>query len=167
MGPRRAVNLPSAGTSGAAIAMPSITGGIDMVAALIVFITALSGLADAQACMYASRIWQAGEIHWVEVLKSAAGFQVGMALYFFVLRLLTTQGVVAVEVQTLLWFGTTILGVAVLSGRFLHWPLFDQCAALMVVGGMALLLLRAPGSETVAQGAPAIGVSAGLGPGAL
>jgi hypothetical protein len=136
-----------------------------MIAALIAFITVLSGLADAQACMYASRIWQGGQIHWPELFKSAAGFQVGMTLYFIVLRLLTAQGVVAVEVQTLLWFGTTILGVAVLSGRFMQWPVFDQCAALMVVLGMALLLLRAPGS--VPHGVAAIGVSAGLGPGAL
>jgi hypothetical protein len=49
------------------------------------------------------------------------------------------------EIQTLLWFGITIIGVAVLRGRFFSWPSGDQVVAVGVMAGLAWLLAR-PGN---------------------
>lgn len=109
---------------------------------LITFFTLLSGLGDAQGFVYAGRVWKDGEFQWLAAVKSAAGFQFGVIMYWLALRQLTASGVVAVEVQTLFWFGATIIGVALLGGHFLRWPLADQLAALAVLGGIGWLMFR-------------------------
>jgi len=44
--------------------------------------------------------------------------------------------------QTLIWFSTTLIGVAALNGRFLQWPSSDQAVAMLVLIGIAWLLVR-------------------------
>lgn len=109
---------------------------------LIAVFTLLSGVGDAQGFLYASKVWNAGSFQWVAALKSAAGFQFGVLMYWFALRHLQAQGVVAVEVQTLFWFGATIFGVALLSGSFVHWPMADKLVAAGVLSGIAWLMVR-------------------------
>jgi hypothetical protein len=109
---------------------------------LIALLTVLSGLGDAQGFIHAGKVWQGGHIDWSHALKSAAGFQFGVIAYWFALRLLAEHGVVAVEVQTLFWFGATIIGIALLSGQVLRWPAVDQIAAGAVLVGIAWLLYR-------------------------
>jgi hypothetical protein len=109
---------------------------------LIALMTVLSGLGDALGFIHAGKVWQDGRIDWSHALKSAAGFQFGVVTYWFVLRLLAEHGIVAVEVQTLFWFGATILGIALLSGELLRWPAIDQFAAGSVLVGIGWLLYR-------------------------
>ena len=73
-----------------------------------------------------AEVWKDGEFQWLAAVKSAAGFQFGVLMYWFALRHLTVEGRVAVEVQTLFWFGATIIGVALLGGGFMRWPLADK-----------------------------------------
>jgi hypothetical protein len=108
----------------------------------IVLFTLLSGVGDAQGFLYAGKVWNDGQFQWLEALKSAAGFQFGVLMYWFALRHLQASGVVAVEVQTLFWFGATIIGVALLGGQFLRWPISDQLAALGVLSGIGWLMFR-------------------------
>ena len=109
---------------------------------LIGVFTLLSGLGDAEGFIHAGRIWQDGRFVWVEALKCFAGFQFGMVMYWLALWKLGEYGVVAVEVQTLFWFAATIVGVALLSGRLLRWPVIDQVVAAGVLTGVGWLMYR-------------------------
>jgi hypothetical protein len=109
---------------------------------LITFFTVLSGFGDAAGFIYASKVWQEGRFVWIEALKCIAGFQFGMLMYWCALWKLADHGVVAVEIQTLFWFAATIIGVALLSGRFASWPTVDQLTAAGVLVGVGWLMYR-------------------------
>ena len=113
---------------------------------LIAVSTLLSGIGDAQGFLHASRVWNDGSFQWVAALKSALGFQFGVLMYWFALRHLQASGVAAVEVQTLFWFGATIIGVALLGGSFIHWPWVDKLAAAAVLSGIGWLMFRTSGA---------------------
>jgi hypothetical protein len=108
----------------------------------IAVFTVLAGLGDAQGFIHASKVWQDGSFVWMEAFKCIAGFQFGMLMYWLALWKLSGHGVVAVEIQTLFWFVATIVGVAVLSGRMLSWPVVDQAVAVSILSGMGWLLYR-------------------------
>ena len=107
----------------------------------IIGLTVLSGLADAQGFLHAARIWQGNTIVWSELGKSAIGFSSGIVSYWFALRFLAAQ-VAAPEMQTMLWFGVTIVGVALASGKFGQWRATEQLVACGVVLGIGWLLMR-------------------------
>lgn len=109
---------------------------------LLVGITLVSGLGDAQGFIHAARMWQDGRIVWRELLASALGFWVGIGSYWISVRYLVRAGVLSPEVQTLIWFGVTILGVAIVNGRFLGWRAIDQVVAAGVLSGLGWLVLR-------------------------
>ena len=109
------------------------------------FFTLLSGFCDAQGFIYASKVWQDDRFVWAEAFRSMLGFILGVTLYWLALRYLGQLGIVSAEVQTLLWFGMTIVGVALLSGRFAQWQLVDQIVSFGVLGGIAWLLFRTGG----------------------
>jgi hypothetical protein len=90
-------------------------------------------------------MWRGGSLVWSELARSAGGFLVGMVMYWCAVRYLGEAGIVTAEIQTLLWFVITIVGVAVLRGRFFAWPASDQVVAFGVMAGLAWLLTR-PGS---------------------
>jgi hypothetical protein len=110
--------------------------------ALIAVFTLLSGLGDAEGFIHASKVWQDGRFVWREALLCVAGFQFGMLMYWLALWKLSGHGIVAVELQTLFWFGATIVGVAVLSGRIISWPPIDQIVAAAVLAGICWLMYR-------------------------
>ena len=110
---------------------------------LTITFTLLSGFGDALGFTHAGRVWQDRQFVWPEALKSALGFQFGAFMFWLAIRYLGQLGVASVEIQTLLWFGVTIVGVAVLSGKFVQWQVVDQFVSLGVVGGVAWLLFHA------------------------
>lgn len=112
---------------------------------LIVGVTLVSGIADAQGFIHAARIWQNDRLVWGELGKSALGFVAGIATYWLSLRYMKALGVMAPELQTLIWFGVTLIGVAVISGKLLRWPLLDQGVAVAVLAGIGWLIFRANG----------------------
>jgi len=114
------------------------------VVVLIIGLTLLSGFADAQGFLHAAHIWEEKQVIWSEVAKSALGFASGIILYWIVLKYLTAH-VAAPEVQTIIWFGVTIVGVAVVSGKFAQWRSTEQLVALSVVLGITWLLMRTGG----------------------
>lgn len=114
-------------------------------ALLIIVLTLLSGLADAQGFIHAASAWVNGKIIWQEALKSLLGFGAGALCYILVTNFLKQAGIVSAEIQTLIWFSVAIVGVAVISGKFFHWQLLDQLVGLVVLGGVAWLLFRTGG----------------------
>lgn len=109
---------------------------------VVVALTVLSGICDAQGFVQASRIWTDGRLHPEAVVRSGAGFAAGICIYWVCLRHLDALGVRAPEVQTLMWFGTTLIGVALISGAFLTWRRADQLVAFAVLLGIAWLMVR-------------------------
>jgi hypothetical protein len=112
---------------------------------LIVTFILLSGLGDAQGFIHSSRIWQGGRFVWAEALKSVLAFLFGIFMFWMALRYLGQFGIVSAEIQTLFWFGVTLVGVAVLSGRFVRWERPDQLVAVGVLAGIGWLLVRTGG----------------------
>lgn len=102
----------------------------------------VSGLCDSFGFTYAARIWRDSHMQWHELLRSACGFTAGITIYWLTLRYFSELGVVSAELQTLIWFGTTLIGVGVVSGRFLAWRSADQFVAMLVLAGIAWLLAR-------------------------
>ena len=109
---------------------------------LIVGITLISGIGDSQGFIHAAKLWQNGRIVWNEFGKSALGFGVGISTYWLAVRYLSEFGVLSPETQTLIWFGTTIVGVALISGKFLRWQTIDQIVAVVILLGIGWLLFR-------------------------
>ena len=109
---------------------------------LIALFTMLSGLGDAFGFLHAGRVWQAERFDSAAAFRSAGGFMFGVAMYWLALKQLTAHGIVAVEIQTLFWFAATIVGVGLLSGQVLRWPLLDQLIAAGVLAGIAWLMFR-------------------------
>ncbi|SRR6266496_5956387 len=112
--------------------------------ALIIGLTLLSGFADSQGFLHAAYIWQGKHVIWPEVAKSAMGFGGGIILYWIVLKYLAAH-VAAPEMQVIIWFGATIVGVAVASGKFAQWRATEQLVAAGVVLGISWLLVRTGG----------------------
>jgi hypothetical protein len=113
--------------------------------ALIVGLTLLSGFADSQGFLHAAQIWVDRKVIWPEVAKSALGFSSGIILYWIALRYLKDAQVAAPEIQTLIWFGVTIVGVAIASGKFAQWRSVEQLVATGVLLGIGWLLVRTSG----------------------
>jgi hypothetical protein len=112
---------------------------------LIIGLTTLSALGDALGFVHAANIWREGQLVWKELAKSAFGFGFGITMYWIVIRFLQQVGVVSAEIQTILWFGVTIIGVALISRKFFAWQTIDQAIAVLVYVGIGWLLLRTGG----------------------
>ncbi len=112
---------------------------------IIIVLTLLSGLGDAYGFTHAALVWQNGRFVAAEVARSAVGFAAGIGLYWLVLKYMTAAGIVSPEIQTIAWFGVTIIGVAALNGQFLGWPLPDKLVAAAVLAGIGWLLVRTGG----------------------
>lgn len=111
-------------------------------ATMVLGLTLLSGFFDSVGFVHASRIWRSDKIDLRELGLSAAGFAVGISIYWLVLRYLQHLATVSTEIQTLGWFSVTIVGVALMSGQIWKWERIDQSVAILVVAGTAWLLYR-------------------------
>ncbi|HEX2621543.1 MAG TPA: hypothetical protein VHL11_15400 [Phototrophicaceae bacterium] len=112
---------------------------------LIVVLTVISGFSDAQGVLHAANIWQDGNLVPLELAKSALGFAGGISMYWIALRFMKAVGIVAPELQTVIWFTIMMVGVAVLSGTFFKWRLPEQAVAMVVIAGILWLSVRAGG----------------------
>ncbi len=111
-------------------------------AILIMGFTLVSGFFDALAFTYSAKMWQGGKLIWLDTAKAAGSFAIGITMYWVAVRYLAQAGVVTAELQTLVWFGVTIVGVAVLNGRFSDWQVIDQLAAANAVLCIGWLVSR-------------------------
>ena len=109
---------------------------------LLIALTLLSGVADAQGFVHASNVWLNGKPVWPEVMKSAVGFGGGIVAYWICIRFLQEFSILSPEIQTIGWFTATILGVAMFSGKFVHWSIINQLVGIAVLLGVAWLLAR-------------------------
>lgn len=109
---------------------------------ILVLLLVGSGFADGRGFLHAARIWADGGPRGAEALNSALGFASGIGLYWAALYWARKVGVVSPIVQTLLWFGTAVIGVAVASGEFGSWPAADKVLAIALAVGLGILVAR-------------------------
>lgn len=111
-------------------------------AALVLVLIILSGFFDSLGFVYASRIWQDDKLSWIDLLRSALGWGIGISFYIVSLRPMARLGVTSAEIQTVVWFAMTIIGVVIINGKFFSWPRLEQTVALFVLVGLGWLLAR-------------------------
>ncbi|MCB0162194.1 MAG: hypothetical protein KDD83_28850, partial [Caldilineaceae bacterium] len=58
---------------------------------------------------------------------------------------LRRHGLAVAELQVMFWFLITVVGVALMSGRFFAWSMVDRVVAGLVVMGMVWLVVRVGG----------------------
>lgn len=110
---------------------------------LIIFVLiVLSGFADSLGFVYAAKIWEKDVLSWLNVGKSAMGWGIGISLYVVSLKYMARMSVTSAEVQTIVWFAMTIIGVVIFSGKFFVWPRLEQAVAVLVLVGLGWLLAR-------------------------
>ena len=105
-------------------------------------LTILSGICDAYGFSEASKIWREKTVSYTALIRSAAGYAVGIGFYWFALRFITQVGVTSATVQTLTWFAVTIVGVTLLSGDIRTWDLLNWSFAVLAVLAVGGLLYR-------------------------
>ena len=110
--------------------------------ALIGTFTIAAGVLDSLAFTYSAGVWQSGTLAWGQASKAGVSFALGIGMYWGAIRYLSEAGVVLPEIQTLIWFAVTIIGVTVLGGRFVHWPVLDQVVAANVFLSLGWLIIR-------------------------
>jgi len=106
-----------------------------------VALTLASGLADSYGFVHAARVWNGGRLIPAELGRSSVGFALGITIYWIVIRFLEQLGVHSVAIQTVGWFGATLVGVAVVTGEFRDWGTANQIIALGVALGIGWLMI--------------------------
>lgn len=122
------------------LALPTTALLVPAIAAIA--LTVLSGIGDAYGFVHASRIWRGDDLNWVALGRSALGFGFGISMQWIALRYLHRLGVTIAEVQTMVWFAVTMVGIAVLSRSFLEWALSERVVALGILCGLGWLIAR-------------------------
>jgi hypothetical protein len=110
--------------------------------AMFVALTALTGFADSQGFIHASRVWDGGQLVWSEVWRSGLAFFIGVVAYWAVVRTIADLGVRSATIQTMGWFAVTIAAVVLTDSSQNRWELLDTVTALVVVAGLGLLMFR-------------------------
>lgn len=120
---------------------------IDKVINIIVLITLtiISGLGDANGFSHAANIWFKGKIVPAELIRSVIGFTVGIAAYLISIRYFQGFGIITPEIQTIGWMVITIIGVAIIGGKFTRWQTSDQILSVIIIIGLCVLILRTNG----------------------
>jgi hypothetical protein len=109
---------------------------------LVAGFTLASGIFDSLAFTHAASMWKDGRLIWLDAAKSAGSFVLGMTMYCVAVRYLSEAGVIQAEIQTLLWFVITLVGVAILGGRFFEWQPLEQLVAINVLFCLGWLISR-------------------------
>lgn len=112
---------------------------------IIITLTILSGLGDANGFTHAANMWNKGRVILPEFIRAAIGFTFGITTYMVSIRYFQRFGIVTPEMQTIGWIAVTTIGVAIIGGRFVHWQRFDQILAVAIIIGLCTLVLRTNG----------------------
>ena len=108
----------------------------------VILLTTLSGLADAQGFVRAAQTFQGSAVSVNDLALTMIYFGLGLVSYLFAVRDLMRLGIGAPEVHMLFWLGVTIVGLALLSGKFSQWAGVDRLVGATVVLGISWLILR-------------------------
>ncbi len=117
--------------------LPQVMNGLFALALILI-----SGYGDALGFSHSALIWYQGKLVPPELLKSALGYVLGIGAYWIALKFFNELGIVSPEIQTLLWFAVTMIGIAVINRTFIGWATSEQVVALLVLVGIGWLIFR-------------------------
>lgn len=110
--------------------------------AAVLVLCVISGLADAQGFVHASHVWRADGVAWAPLGRSGLGFAVGICSYVCSIRFMNRVGLATADLQYLVWFLVTLIGVAVASGSIRRWSRADLVVCVTVVAGLCWLTVK-------------------------
>lgn len=110
--------------------------------AIIIVLTVITGYADARGFMHASTMWDGDTFIPATAMRAVGYFAIGIPAYLATIYFLRRHGLVVAELQVMIWFLITVVGVALMSGRFAVWSMPDRMVAALVVIGVAWLVVR-------------------------
>jgi hypothetical protein len=128
---------------------------LDTVAALsaVLVLCVISGLADSQGFVHASDVWRDAGVSWTSLARSSLGFAVGIASYWVSIRFMNRIGLATADLQFLVWFLTTLVGVAVATGSVRRWTGVDLVVGAVVIAGLCWLSVKGTaGCEPLVDG---------------
>ncbi len=100
---------------------------------------------EAEGYAHSSKVWSHGKFITGEAFNATLGYVIGTIMFWISIKFLQEMKIVTPEIQTIIWFTLTIVGLAFLSGKFFHWQLIDQVVALFVFMGIGWLLFHTGG----------------------
>jgi hypothetical protein len=112
----------------------------------VLVLCVISGLADSQGFVHASAIWRDEGVSWASLARSSIGFVVGMSSYWMSIRFMNRVGLATTDLQYLVWFLITLIGVAVATGSVRRWTSADVVVGVMVVAGLCWLTMKGAAS---------------------
>lgn len=108
---------------------------------IVALLTVGSGLMDARAFVYASRVWPGGQLDLRMALASLAAFGGGIALYMLAVKFMQNAGIQGVALQSGIWFVVTAIGIAAMDGTVAQWTRPQQIVGVVVALGLGWLIV--------------------------
>lgn len=112
---------------------------------VILIVSVIGAWGEAQGYYFSSKVWSHGKFVTSEAIKAALGYILGTIMLWISIRFLQQMKIMTPEIQTVIWFTLTMIGVAFLSGKFFRWHLADQLIAFLVFLGIGWLLFHTGG----------------------
>jgi hypothetical protein len=107
---------------------------------VVAILTVGSGLLDARAFVFASRIWPDGRLDWRMAAAALACFAGGIGLYMTAVRFMQGAGIQGVALQSGIWFVVTAIGIAAMDGTIVQWTRTQQAVGIAVAIGLCWLI---------------------------
>jgi len=117
----------------------------------VLVLCVLSGLADSQGFVHASFIWRDEGVSWVSLGRSSVGFIIGMSSYWMSIRFMNRVGLTTADLQYLVWFFITLIGVGVATGSIRRWTSIDVAVGVVVIAGLCWLTMKGAAAESGQQ----------------
>ncbi len=117
----------------------------------VLVLCVVSGLADSQGFVHASDVWHDERVSWPSLGRSGLGFVVGMSSYWMSIRFMNRVGLATADLQYLVWFLITLLGVGIATGSIRRWTSIDIAVGVLVVAGLCWLTMKGAGCEAGSQ----------------
>ena len=99
-----------------------------------------SGLLDARAFVFASRVWPEGRLDARMALASLACFAGGIGLYMLAVKFMHKAGIQGVALQSGIWFVVTAVGIAAMDGTIVQWSRAQQAVGVAVAVALCWLI---------------------------
>ncbi len=117
----------------------------------VLVLCVISGLADSQGFVHAADVWRDEGVSWPSLGRSSLGFVVGMSSYWISIRFMNRVGLATADLQYLVWFLITLIGVGIATGSIRRWSGVDVAVGVMVVAGLCWLTMKGPAAESGQQ----------------
>ena len=105
-------------------------------------LTLITGICDAYGFVHSSRTWKDGQFSPREAILAVSLFLVGILVYIALIRNLQRLGITSPEIQTLGWFATTVIGIAIIERSIVGWATTDKAMAAVAFVSVGWLVVR-------------------------